>query len=1150
MPAAASPQTRRVGGALRRDRRVWITRAVVAALLVAYVVILYLAAVLAGRALLGTRPGAGGPLTVLAAAVAALTLEPLGGRLRRRLPELPQDRLTRLARGAVAADDLPEVLRSTARLVQEGLGAASVEITTAGTSAATARWPSQALLDGTETAHITPLTRSGNPLGHLAVAMPAGVGVSPGTGRSSRTSASTSRPSCRRRSCATRCTRRCPRPSCGRVTCALRGSDSCWHRSRAGDAWSATSTTAPSSTSSRSRCTSGCCGPLSRTGRRHRSPSPRSGDHDGPDGGRVRARRRRGAVPRPVPSTPRRARARRGARAGGRGGPLHVTVRGRDVQRVDPDVEAAVYFCCLEAVQNAVKHARAHRVDVRLAVRAGCVTFTVSDDGDGFAAPRTGAEAGGGTGMQNMRDRLEALGGALDVASVPGAGTTVSGDVPFPAAGPGSGYRHLAPRHRRLRGVEMRAARHAWAVVVVTAALAVAQAFLLAAAGVPLWSAEAVSEGFPGIPLATVVGALVGAVILSRHPRHRIGWLFCLGQLGVAVGLRCPRRRQPRARRRPLPRGRAHGRVGRRPARRRVRADAARRPAPAGAGRPAAIAAVAAGAAARARLVRRPRRHAAHPFPPSKISAAGQMPATATVEWLVTVANAGVFAGLVAGAAAVVVRLRRARGEERQQMRWIAVAAVGLAVVPVVALAVNLAGRPTPAVLVLALQVAYLAVPLATGFAVLRYRLYDVDRVIGGAVVLTAVVVVASAGYLVAVASVGRIAEGRGRPSWLALGAFVAVVLLLQPVRRVAGRAADRLVYGPRAARYAVLVAHSDQLADAAAGASFLAGVAETTARLMGASSCRAAVRLDDGSEVSEVWPPGTPGPGASGKGALEVTVRSDGVDVGRLVLEQRQQARPSASRRRVLREFCERAGPAFATTGLEESLRAGATRLARVNADLAASRQRLLAADDSGRRQVAAAIRVGVVTGLREVPDRLSAVAAATRSDPPAAVGLVDACIATTAEALEELREITRAISPPLLAQRGLPAALRARGGRVHVANRPRARRTGGPRTWRPPPGSAAPSSCGGHGATSGSVSGRTPRGWSYPRLRAGRRPGRRPAGGGGRPGRGARRHARAAGAGSPADVPGQGAGAAGPPPAAAHARVRLRGARVALGR
>ena len=295
----------------------------------------------------------------------------------------------------------------------------------------------------------------------------------------------------------------------------------------------------------------------------------------------------------------------------------------------------------------------------------------------------------------------------------------------------------------------------------------------------------------------------------------------------------------------------------------------------------------------------------------------------------------------------------------------------------------------------------------------------------------------------------------------------------------------------------------------------------------MGASSCRAAVRLDDGSEVSEVWPAGQRRTGASRRGRPGGPRPPDGVDVGRLVLELRQQAAPSASRRRVLREFCERAGPAFATTGLEESLRAGATRLARVNADLAASRQRLLAADDSGRRQVAAAIRVGVVSGLREVPDRLSAVEVATAdgaSDPAAAVGLVDACIATTAEALDELREITRAISPPMLAQRGLPAALRARGGRVHVDDGAGAQR------W--------PAGRGGrrlvllHGAPAGGTGRRPGRARVGPGrpggdadLRGGRRPRRRAAGGCGRPRRGARRDARPAGAGRPADVPGSGA-------------------------
>ncbi len=586
----------------------------------------------------------------------------------------------------------------------------------------------------------------------------------------------------------------------------------------------------------------------------------------------------------------------------------------------------------------------------------------------------------------------------------------------------------------------MRLARHAWIFVVLTAALAAAQAALLRAGGVPLLSATAVGNGFPGITVATVVGALVGAVILSRRPRHPIGWLFCLGQLGVAAGLAA----------RAAGDAALAGELGFPEAGRTwewigdllgsvfalmllavllLLAPDGRLPSPRW--WPALLLPPASYALLAVTLVALAR--------PSEVGLSGRVPHASLVDPLVAASSTGVFAGLVAGAAAVVVRLVRARGEARQQMRWIAVASIGLAVVPVLAVAVNLTGRPTPLVLVLALHLAYLAVPVATGFAVLRYRLYDVDRVIGGAVVLTVLVVVASAGYLLAVAAVGRAAEDRGRPSWLALVAFVVVVLALQPVRRVAGRGADRLVYGPRAARYAVLVAHSEHLADAVGGRAFLTGVAQTTARLLASTSCRAAVRLDDGREVSGVWPPGASEPGP---GALEVPVRHDGVVVGRLVLDLPPQAAPSPSRRRVLREFCEQAGPAFRTTGLEESLRAGAIRLAGVDAQLAASRQRLLAAEDSGRRQVASAIRVGVVSGLREVPDRLSAVVAVSRRDPAAAARLVDGCVAATTDALEQLRDITRTISPPMLDQRGLYAALVARrsppGATVDVGSVP----------------------------------------------------------------------------------------------------------------
>ena len=79
--------------------------------------------------------------------------------------------------------------------------------------------------------------------------------------------------------------------------------------------------------------------------------------------------------------------------------------------------------------------------------------------------------------------------------------------------------------------------RVAWLLVGVAVAGAVGQAVLIGTAGVPLLSAAAVGEAFPIVTLAVVVGTWVGAVIVARHFRHRIGWLVCLGQAGAAVGL-------------------------------------------------------------------------------------------------------------------------------------------------------------------------------------------------------------------------------------------------------------------------------------------------------------------------------------------------------------------------------------------------------------------------------------------------------------------------------------------------------------------------------------------------------------------------------------------------------------------------------------
>jgi signal transduction histidine kinase len=98
--------------------------------------------------------------------------------------------------------------------------------------------------------------------------------------------------------------------------------------------------------------------------------------------------------------------------------------------RYPSDVESAIFFCCLEAMQNASKHARgAHHVDISLS-QEDAIRFEVKDDGAGFDIRAIQA----GLGLTNMTDRIAAVGGKLTITSTPGQGTVVSGSVPLTAA--------------------------------------------------------------------------------------------------------------------------------------------------------------------------------------------------------------------------------------------------------------------------------------------------------------------------------------------------------------------------------------------------------------------------------------------------------------------------------------------------------------------------------------------------------------------------------------------------------------------------------------------------------------------------------------------------------------------------------------------
>ena len=91
------------------------------------------------------------------------------------------------------------------------------------------------------------------------------------------------------------------------------------------------------------------------------------------------------------------------------------------IGRYPAEAEATVYFCVLEAMQNVSKYAQASGIELRLGTSNGSLTFEVRDDGVGFD-PRTHTP---GTGIQGMQDRLDAVGGSLQVTSAPGSGTVV-----------------------------------------------------------------------------------------------------------------------------------------------------------------------------------------------------------------------------------------------------------------------------------------------------------------------------------------------------------------------------------------------------------------------------------------------------------------------------------------------------------------------------------------------------------------------------------------------------------------------------------------------------------------------------------------------------------------------------------------------------
>jgi len=409
----------------------------------------------------------------------------------------------------------------------------------------------------------------------------------------------------------------------------------------------------------------------------------------------------------------------------------------------------------------------------------------------------------------------------------------------------------------------------------------------------------------------------------------------------------------------------------------------------------------------------------------------GVLPASAgdAVATALDVSNTAMVVLLAVAGAGLAVRFRRSRGEARRQFAPLAI----VVAVAVTGLTLQAAGLSGVGVALLVGGVT-LGLPAALAVAALRYRLWDLDRVVVAAIVYAGLAAFVTALYVAVVVGVAVLA-GNGAdagdagdaggglgPSILATAIAAA---LFAPVRDRLARGARRLVLGVRATPYEALAVLPRRLAETLEVDDVLPDVAAALAGGLGVPAARVRALLDDGTR-RVAWSPA--GAARDDAGLTVVPVRHLGREVGDVAVA------PSADRpltdvdRRLLADLAAQAGPALRGVGLTTQLRGRLAQITTQAAQLAASRERLAAAQVGERRRLERDIHDGAQQQLVALAVHLELARGLAADGDPAAADLLARCHDEARECLDSLRELARGIYPPLLSARGLVPALRAR--------------------------------------------------------------------------------------------------------------------------
>ena len=383
---------------------------------------------------------------------------------------------------------------------------------------------------------------------------------------------------------------------------------------------------------------------------------------------------------------------------------------------------------------------------------------------------------------------------------------------------------------------------------------------------------------------------------------------------------------------------------------------------------------------------------------------------------------------VVGGAVAIIQRVRRARDPVlREQLRWLAWAAGVIAVLYVLAFLPQIVGASKDwenwAGIIAAS--AFALIPVTIGIAVLRYRLYDIDFVIRKTVVFAVMAAVIASVYVGLVVGVGALVGSTQSPVLSALAAAV-VAIVFQPVRNRARRFADRVVYGKRASPYEVMARFGDQLAGTYSAADVLARTARVLGEGVGADQARVWLQVGADLEPVASWPdaPSTP----VHDDDLTVEVRHQGELLGALSVAMPLNDPINPSKERLVRDLGVQAGLVLRNERLTTSLKA---RLI----ELQAAQKRLVAARDAERRRLERNIHDGAQQQLVALQVRQRLAEQLVDRDPAKAKEMLGEIQTDTGTALDDLRDLARGIYPPLLADKGLEAALAAQARKSPVS-------------------------------------------------------------------------------------------------------------------